>query len=196
MDSLSKSQAVPDRITFISHATTEALRRASFPSDEPLVEGELDRIHSRAWAAPRAQHTLCGPELRTRQTAHALGLEASIDEDLAEVNYGTWRGLDLEQVEAQDSEGLAQWLTSLGAVPHGGHSLAHLLVRAGRWLESRKHTGHTLAITHPAVIRAALVCALQAPPESLWRIEIPPLSTTDLRFNGRFWTVRSAGCSL
>jgi broad specificity phosphatase PhoE len=56
--------------------------------------------------------------------------------------------------------------------------------------------GHTIAVTHPAVIRAAILNSLQSPPESFWRIEIAPLSVTDLRYNGRLWTTRSTGCSL
>jgi broad specificity phosphatase PhoE len=56
--------------------------------------------------------------------------------------------------------------------------------------------GHTIAVTHPAVIRSTLVHTLQSPPSSFWRIDIAPLSLTDLRWNCRVWTVRSSGCAL
>ena len=54
---------------------------------------------------------------------------------------------------------------------------------------------HTIAVTHPAVIRAAIVHALQVPLPAFWRFDIAPLSLTDLRFNGGVWSVRCAGCS-
>ncbi len=187
---------LPTRITLLSHAPTVAMRHASFPLDEPLLEGEIEKIASIGWRAPRAQQVWCGPEQRTRQTAAALGLESSVSIDLGDVNYGAWEGKEIDNIQANDPEGLADWLTNVNVAPHGGESIAQLLARVRRWMECQTSAGHTVAITHPAVIRAAILCAIQAPPESFWRIEIAPLSITDLRFNGRLWTVRSTGCFL
>jgi broad specificity phosphatase PhoE len=89
-EKLLELHAPPTRITLISHAVTVALKRASFPMDEPLTEGETEKIASIGWAAPRAQHVWCGPERRTQETAKALGLEPAVSIDLGEVNYGTW----------------------------------------------------------------------------------------------------------
>jgi broad specificity phosphatase PhoE len=191
-----ESKGLPTRITLISHAPTLALKRASFPLDEPLIEGEFERIAALGWRAPRAQYVCCGPEKRTQQTAKALGLEASEAVELADVDYGTWNGKEIGEVHAVDSEGLSHWLTDVNAAPHGGEAFAHLIVRVQHWMEGRTSTGHTIAVTHPAVVRAATVCAIQAPPESFWRIEIGPLTATDLRFNGKLWVVRATGCSL
>ncbi len=189
-------QALPTRITFLSHAPTSSLRRASFPLDEPLIDGEAQRITSVYWVAPRAQLVLCGPELRAQQTASALGLEPSISLDLADVNYGAWRGKEMDDIQMSDPEGLSEWLTNVNATPHGGESIAHLIARVERWMERQTGAGHVLAITHPAVIRAAVLCAMEAPPDSFWRIEVSPMSVTDLRFNGRAWTLRSMGWSV
>jgi broad specificity phosphatase PhoE len=191
-----ESTALPARITLISHAPTLALRRASFPLDEPLVEAEFDKMASLGWTVPRAQYVCCGPEKRTQQTAQALGLEPSTAVELADVDYGTWSGKEIGDIHASDSEGLAKWLTDVHAAPHGGESFAQLIARVQQWMEGRPSAGHTVAVTHPAVIRAVIICAIQAPSESFWRIEIGPLTITDLRFNGRLWTVRSMGCSL
>jgi broad specificity phosphatase PhoE len=147
-------------------------------------------------AGSRAQHVLCGPERRAHQTAKALGLEPSVSVALGDVDYGTWQGKGLDDIQASDPEGLADWLTDMHAVPHGGESLAQLIARVGQWMDRQTSMGHTVGVTHPAVIRVAILCAIQAPPQSFWRIEIGPLSITDLRFNGTLWTVRSAGCSL
>ena len=48
-----------------------------------------------------------------------------------------------------------------------------------------------VAVTHPAIIRAAILVALDAPPKSFWRIDIAPVSRTVLHFRGHAWTLRS-----
>jgi broad specificity phosphatase PhoE len=191
-----ESRGLPARITFISHAPTLAVRRASFPLDEALLDGESEKIVAIGWIAPRAQHVWCGPGKRTQQTAAALGLEPSVLPELADIDYGKWNGKEINDVYATDPDGFADWLINPNAAPHGGGSVAQLIARVEKWMAMQTTAGHILAVTHPAVIRAAILCALQAPPESFWRVEIAPLSLTDLRFSGRFWTVRTAGCSL
>jgi broad specificity phosphatase PhoE len=52
--------------------------------------------------------------------------------------------------------------------------------------------GRTIAVTHPAVIRAVILIALAAPSKSFWRIDIAPASCTVLHFRGTAWTLRSA----
>ncbi|MBO0877757.1 MAG: histidine phosphatase family protein, partial [Pseudonocardia sp.] len=87
--------------------------------------------------------------------------------------------------------------TDPSARPHGGESLTGLLDRVGHWLDGRDSTddrppGATLiAIADPTVIRAAVVRALDAPPRSIWRIEIAPLSRTVLSGGPGRWSLRS-----
>jgi broad specificity phosphatase PhoE len=52
---------------------------------------------------------------------------------------------------------------------------------------------HVVAVTHPAVIRAAIILALDAKPLSFWRIDIPPLYRVRLRGNSGRWTLLSIG---
>ena len=190
-----ETRSVPTRLTLISHAPTLALKRAYFPSDEPLLEDAADKIIALQWTSPRAQQVLCGPELRTRQTAKALGLEPVIDPALTDVDYGAWKGKRIDEIQETDPEALVQWLTDPDASPHGGESCLHLINRAKQWMAAQVGSGHTVAVTHPAVIRAAVLSALEAPPGAFWKIEIAPLTITDLRFNGRFWIARTVGCS-
>jgi broad specificity phosphatase PhoE len=185
------------RLTLISHAATPSLRRAAFPEDETLELSEIARIEALAWTAPRAQHLLTAPEKRARETADALGLQASEDDGLRDCDYGSWRGLDLNEVEQNNPDGLMAWLTDSSAAPHHGESLGALFIRVGAWLNAQQQqAGHTIAITHPAIVRCAIVSSLGAPTSAFWRLDIAPLSLTDLRFNGRAWTVRSTACPL
>jgi broad specificity phosphatase PhoE len=184
------------RLTLISHAATDTQRRAAFPLDEPLENREMAKVAALGWNAPRAQRVLSGPERRVQQTAEALGLTAEVAVELRDCDYGAWRGYTLTEVEQRQPEEVFAWLADPDAAPHGGESILQLITRIGGWLDEQRALDHTIAVTHPAVIRGAIVHALQAPPSSFWRIDISPLSLTDLRWNGRVWTVRSSGCAL
>jgi broad specificity phosphatase PhoE len=184
------------RLTLIAHAATEAQSRAAFPLDEALEKREMAKIAALGWKAPRAQRVVAGPERRVQQTAEALGLSGEVAVELRDCDYGAWRGYTLSEVEQRQPVEVFAWLTDPAAVPHGGESILQLITRIGDWLEEQRAMDHTIAVTHPAVIRSALVHALLSPPSSFWRIDIAPLSVTDLRWNGRVWTVRCNGCAL
>jgi broad specificity phosphatase PhoE len=191
-----RSTALPTRLTLISNAPTDAVRSATFPLDEPLLASEKERITSIEWVAPRSQNVCCGPEKRTLQTAVALGLAPTVVTQLMDLDYGNWTGRKFDDLLGSDPNGVAVWLADPNAVPHGGESIAQLIVRIDSWMNEQIGQGHTIAVTHPAVIRASIVAALKVPAQSFWRIDISPLSLTDLRFGGQHWTMRSAGCSL
>jgi broad specificity phosphatase PhoE len=186
----------PTRLSFISHAATRAQRRAAFPLEESLEESEVVKIVSLGWNAPGAQQILSGPEERTQQTAAALGLLFAVTDELRDCDYGTWKGRELDEVQSSEPDKVLTWLTDAAATPHGGESITALIGRIGRWLTAQSEAGHVIAVTHPAVIRAAIVFILNAPAQAFWRIDIAPLSVTDLRFNGRVWTLRSSSCAL
>jgi hypothetical protein len=44
----------------------------------------------------------------------------------------------------------------------------------------------------PAVVRSAIVYALDVPTSAFRRVDIPPLTLADLRYNGKVWTVHSS----
>jgi broad specificity phosphatase PhoE len=190
------TNSLASRLTLIAHAATEAQRRAAFPLDEPLAQREMAKVAALGWKAPRAHRVVSGPERRAKQTAEALGLSAENAVELRDCDYGAWRGYTLNEVEQRHPEEVLAWLTDPGAAPHGGESILQLITRMGDWLKEQSSVDHTIAVTHPAVIRSALVHTLQSPASSFWRIDIAPLSLTDLRWNGRVWTVRSSGCAL
>jgi broad specificity phosphatase PhoE len=51
--------------------------------------------------------------------------------------------------------------------------------------------GAAVAVTHAGPIRAAVVHALDAPPEAFWRVDAAPLSVTELHADeGRWRLVR------
>jgi broad specificity phosphatase PhoE len=57
------------------------------------------------------------------------------------------------------------------------------------------HRVRVVAVTHPAVIRAAILTVLDAPPKSFWRIDIAPASRTVMHYRGQAWTLRTSSDS-
>ncbi|WP_067646409.1 histidine phosphatase family protein [Nocardia harenae] len=170
------------RLDLVSHGITGALRAGLFPDDEPLVD---------SWAAePIARPpavVLSGPERRTRQTARLLGVRAEVDPALRDLDAGEWRGLDMGELPPEQ---LHAWLTDPAFDGHGGESVVAVLARVGEWMRGVAAAGEpVLAVTHPAVVRAAVAVALAAPPPAFWRVDVPPGSRTRLHFRGA-WTLR------
>lgn len=176
------------RLTLVSHAMTDAMAAARFPGDEPL--NEMGRRQAEAVGAQLgcgARH-FAGPEQRAHQTADLLGLDAATDPFLTDLNCGRWQGNRLQDVPPGD---LTVWLTDPTRAPHGGESIADLMQRVARWLNSlTENASATVAVTHPAVIRAAILLALDVPAKSFWRIDIAPVSRTTLHYRGGCWTLR------
>ncbi|MBB2913748.1 broad specificity phosphatase PhoE [Streptosporangium becharense] len=172
------------RLLLVCHASTAATARAVFPGDEPLDENGLRRA---AAAAPLgARPAVRGPELRCARTAEALGLRAEPDPLLADCDYGRWRGRTLDEVGAAEPEALATWLDDPAAAPHGGEPVTALLGRVSGWLAGLP-PGRVVAVTHPAVIRAAVVHAAGAPARAFWRVDVAPLARVTLTGRGGRW---------
>ena len=82
------------------------------------------------------------------------------------------------------------WLTDSASAPHGGESVDHICARVGEWMRSLEcQPGHVVAVTHPLVIRAAMLYVMQFPVSMFYLIDVEPLSRTELRFNA-VWRLR------
>jgi broad specificity phosphatase PhoE len=188
---------VTARLILIAHASTAALRDSFFPVDEPLDEHGKRSAAALAGRLPGADRWLTSPELRTQQTAEALGLSADIEPMLRDCDYGSWSGKSFKDVCAREPEAVAAWLRAPEANPHGGESVLDLMQRVAGWLlgeQARRQ--RSIVVTHAAIIRAAVVQAIDAPPQSFWRIDIAPLSITRLSGDGSRWNLTSAGCTV
>ena len=62
-------------------------------------------------------------------------------------------------------DALREWMTDPAAAPHGG------------------------------VVKAAVIEALSAPPEAFWRVDVAPLSVTELHAHDGSWTVTRVNAS-
>jgi broad specificity phosphatase PhoE len=175
----------------VRHAPSEATRRSAFPLDEPLDPRGVDEARALAPRLGRFDAGWRSPAARARLTAEALGLTTTVAAELDECDFGSWRGRTLAELHAEDPAAVAAWMEDPAAAPHGGESLLALLERVRGWLEARAGDGgRVVAVTHAGVVRAALVCVLDAPPLAFWRVDVAPLSRTVLHAHDGRWTVR------
>jgi broad specificity phosphatase PhoE len=181
------------RLTLVSHAMTDAMAAARFPADEPLSDTGRRQVEAACEEKALdingfAARQFVGPERRACQTARLLGLRATTEPRLADLDCGRWRGQPLGDVGPADLEA---WLTEPARAPHGGESIVDLIGRVAGWLESLTHNVFpAVAVTHPAVIRAAILRALDVPAKSFWRIDIAPVSRTVMHFRDGCWTLK------
>jgi broad specificity phosphatase PhoE len=177
------------RVVLLCHAVTEGVRLARFGGDEPPTPTGL--ADARALAVPKSDQVWRAPSEACRLTAAHMGLDARTDDRLRGCDYGRWRGRTLDEVLAAEPDALGQWLADPSAVPHGGESLSALGERVGRWLDDQHGAPHTvLAVADAAVIRAAVVHAIEAGPRSVWRIDVSPLTRTVLVGEPGRWSLR------
>ncbi|HWG76320.1 MAG TPA: histidine phosphatase family protein [Steroidobacteraceae bacterium] len=182
------------RISLICHATTKALRAATFGGNDPLDEAGKAQAQRLLGSLGHVDRCFTSPALRARETALALGLSATVDERLRECDFGRWSGLRFNGVLLREPRKLVSWIRDPSSAPHGGETIPQVLERAAAWLrEVGTEKGHTVAITHATVIRAIIVAVIEARLPSFWRVDVTPLSRTDLRTNGRRWVLRSFG---
>lgn len=177
------------RLTLVSHAMTDAMAAGRFPADEAL--NDVGRRQAEAAAGldvSTAGRQFAGPERRARQTAELLGLSAAAEPRLADLDCGRWRGEALTVLPAAD---LQAWLTEPARAPHGGESIVDLVDRVAGWLKSLTDKAlPAVAVTHPAVVRAAILAALDIPAASFWRIDVAPAGPVVMHWRAGHWTLR------
>ncbi len=180
------------RVMLISPAMNAALREARFAGDASLDESGLRQARASADTLPPADRALHGPSRRCTRTAEALEIGSVTEHAIRDWDLGRWTGARLDEVSASEPEAVAAWLADPSASPHGGESLLELWARAGAWLGSLDagDPGRVLAVVAPAVVRAAVVHALDLSPQAFWRIDVAPLTLTELSGRSGRWNLR------
>ncbi|GAA3755812.1 bifunctional RNase H/acid phosphatase [Streptomyces tremellae] len=143
-------------------------------------------------AGGTVQDIVSSPLRRCRETAGAvadhLGLGVTVEDGLRETDFGAWEGLTFAEVRERYQDDLTAWLASPGAAPTGGGESFTAVgerVEAARRRLVERHAGRTvLVVTHVTPIKTLVRLALGAPPESLFRMELSPASTSVVAYYG------------
>ena len=150
------------------------------PADEPALE-PLPELSG--WLG-RSGTLVTSPAARCRVPG------AAVEPALRPWDLGAWAGLPLAELPD-----LTAWRTDPAWCGHGGESLLALQQRVARLL-ARWHArpGRLAAVTHSAVVRAAVTHVLRAPVEAAWDLDVAPGSLTELHTTPAGWRVVRVGC--
>ena len=127
------------RLILICHASTDAVRRTAFPGDEPLDDRGRTLAAELAGRLPSVDQCWTSPELRARQTAKALRLNASVQPALHECDYGRWAGSTLAEIATREPDAVNAWLHDPTARP----TAARLLLNSSSGWRSGLPTSST-----------------------------------------------------
>lgn len=113
--------------------------------------------------------------------------DGEVEASLGPWDLGAWTGRQLGDLDQDD---LIAWRSDPAFAGHGGESLVAVHARVAALLE-RWHgdEGRLVAVTHAAVVKAAVVCALRAPVTAVWDIDVHPGSATELHVTSTGWRV-------
>ena len=184
------------RLRLVAHGHTAGLRQARFGGNDGLDEGgrRAALALSTVGAGRRAGDTvacLSSPAAAAVETAEVFGLAPTVEAALADCDYGDWSGRSLAEVAAERPDALREWLSTPDVAPHGGESVVAVCQRVGRWLDAQRGSGRrVMAVTHPLVIRVALVHALGLPMATYRQFDVAPLAIVRLTGQGPRWQLR------
>ena len=158
----------PTTVLLVRHGETDwnRARRIQGQSDPPL--NERGREQARALA-----ERLAGTQLdavyasdlgRARETAEILAarleLPVVVDPQLRELDFGSWEGYTVEELNAREPDAVARWLATGEAAWERGESHAELADRvhsAVRKLAEIHAGGQILLVAHGGPVRALLM---------------------------------------
>jgi broad specificity phosphatase PhoE len=173
------------RLVLLCAGGTASARAGGFPDPaEPLDEGGRAKAAALALVGPAADRCWTSPARAACETAELVGVTAAIESALRDIDHGEWTGRAFGDI---DPAALTAWLAAPDQATPGGEAMAALVERVGRWLDTvGEEGGAALAISHAAVIRAALAHALGLPAAATLAIDVAPLSATVLSHHGRW----------
>ena len=181
----------PTTTLLLRHGATElsAERRFAGRGDIALTKEGLRqaRLAARRLAAEpdRVDVIITSPLRRARHTAEAVaeatGAPLTVDDDLAEADFGAWQGLTFAEARQRWPDELAAWLASPDAAPPDGESFAMVALRVlaamDRLIESHRHA-RAVVVSHVTPIKTLICRALLAPPEAMFRMNLDVASLT------------------
>jgi len=186
----------PTTLVLLRHGVTDHTLRKLFcgsgGSDPALNEtGEQQASRAATWLARLGgvEAVVSSPLLRTRQTAdivaRELGLDVSLEPDVAEASFGDWDGLSFAEVMRRWPRQMDAWLASTSVAPPGGETFDAVYERVvtARDRILRDHAGQTVVVvSHVTPIKLLVRAALDAPMGVIHRMELAPASISTIQW--------------
>lgn len=184
----------PTTVVLVRHGVTPHTLEKRFSgglaSTNPGLseEGRAQVRATAEWLLPMSAEisaVVSSPVRRTMESAEILaaflGLPVEEESGFAEMEFGVWDGLTFAEVAERHGDDLDAWLGSLDVSPGGGESFRVVEARVLEGLQRlvAAHAGETVVVvSHVTPIKTLVAHALEAPLESVFRMELAPASVT------------------
>ncbi|MBU2698435.1 bifunctional RNase H/acid phosphatase [Nocardioides sp. WV_118_6] len=188
----------PTTIVLVRHGVTPHTTGRRFSGglggDNPSLsdEGRAQAAEVAAWLTELRDSidvVVASPVRRTRETADiigaVLGLPVAEEPGFAEMEFGEWDGLTFTEVAERDKDRLEAWFADMASPPPGGESFVAVRERVLAGLDRvlTEHAGRTVVlVSHVTPIKTLVAHALDAPLETLFRMELAPAAVSVLAF--------------
>jgi broad specificity phosphatase PhoE len=193
----------------VRHGDTEASGDGVFCGDldAPLTASGLAQAEKVGVLAVklRPDALYVSPKKRARQTvepaARLLHLEASVDDGLREIAYGTREGRKEIEIRETEPAAYAAWVLDPALHPppggEGGFAIAARAIATLERITKEHPSGNVLVVSHKATIRV-LTCALLGMHIGRFRdrVACPTASKTTFEFGDRGAMLVGIGCTV
>ncbi|MRS11475.1 MAG: histidine phosphatase family protein [Actinobacteria bacterium] len=175
-------------IMFVRHPETEANIEGRYIGriDSPLsARGKrqtawLEKI-VRVWGADAVYASPLGRALEPARGIAPQGVDVTVLDDLAEIDFGMAEGLTFDEIIAA---GIEIDYTGGGPIAPDGESGKEFDMRVGRAAASiAAGPERSVVVTHGGVVRRLLVHFLELPVETSWRFGMPNAAVAVLRLH-------------
>ena len=134
---------------------------------------------------------ISSPLIRARQTAagisKATGVPVEVIAELADMDFGCWEGLTLDEVRRRYPEDFDRWIRYPQRFsPVAGESLAKVRRRVAKALNSiTSEEGKVVLVTHRVLCKLIVLHFLGMPSSRFWNIQCDPGSITFFEKEGK-----------
>ncbi|GAA3870732.1 bifunctional RNase H/acid phosphatase [Saccharothrix violaceirubra] len=180
----------PTRLYLVRHGQTalSVERRYSGRGNPALTDvgrRQAAAVGRRVTSAVLPAVVLSSPLDRALTTARAISADVVVDEDLVEVDFGTWEGLTFAEAADRDPDLHRRWLGDSSVPAPGGESFDEVLVRVGRLLDrvlDRWAGRDVVLVSHVSPIKQLLRLGLDVGPTLLYRLHLDLASVSVVEF--------------
>ncbi|HHY81256.1 MAG TPA: histidine phosphatase family protein [Clostridiales bacterium] len=119
-----------------------------------------------------------------------IGLQPIQTKELNEVNFGSWEGLTLKEIEAKYPGRFERFFTDFNYAPDNGESIASLQSRIRRFIQliKEKHADkedRILIVSHAYPVRMLIIELMNFPAEHLFDFQLDNTGISIIRWDNR-----------
>ncbi|GHH52574.1 histidine phosphatase family protein [Streptomyces candidus] len=165
--------------------------RGSNPGLSPVGHRQAEAAADALTRRGGIEAVVSSPMRRCQETAHAvaahLGLIVQAENDLREADFGAWEGLTFPEVRERYPDDLSAWLASPESAPSGAsetmQQVVHRVAAVRDGLLARYGGATVVVVSHVVPVRTLIRLALQAPPRTLFRMEVSAASLSTVTYD-------------